>query len=116
MKHPQLDVPVTLSGTKEYCYRTPRFPGGFAVQVKIGEVAVDGVCTDLSEHGLGANLKQNLALGTGVELLFRLPNATATFRVPASVTHRKGSHHGFAFIGDPVAAPRDHAPLRLVKS
>ena len=116
MKHLPVDVSVTSSGTKEYCYRTPRFRGGFAVQVSVDRISIDAVCTDLSEHGLGANLKQNLSVGTRVELLFQLPSVTTIFRVPASVTHRKGSHHGFAFLGSPLPEPRSPAPLRLVKS
>jgi len=82
-------------------YRVPRFRTDFHLLLQAEDrqqALLDGRCTDISEDGLGAQVRASLEVGSTVTLILTLPGSTTSLRVAARVTNRKGEFHGFAFV------------------
>jgi hypothetical protein len=83
-----------------YGYRVPRFPDDFRLFVQIDEhhsALLGARCTDLSEAGLAAEIKESLEIGARVTLILTLPGTSTSMRIAANVIHRQGEGYGFAF-------------------
>lgn len=87
--------------TRTFEYRSPRFAADFHVFVQLdghGAVPVDGRCTDISEEGLGAQLRMSLEAGSTAHLIFTAPGATASVRIPVRVVSVAEGSYGFEFL------------------
>lgn len=84
-----------------YGYRVPRFHADFPLFLQIDDchpTPVNARCTDLSEAGLAAEIKESLEIGAKVTLILTLPGTSISMRIAANVIHRQGSGYGFAFV------------------
>jgi len=82
-------------------YRVPRFRTDFHLLLQTEDRhpgLLDGRCTDISEDGLGAQLRIPLDVGSSVTLIFTLPGASTSLRVAARVINQQRDFHGFAFL------------------
>jgi hypothetical protein len=70
----------------------------------LNEVSRDGLCTDISEAGIGFQTRAGLYVGEIVEVEFR-DQIAAAFRFPVRVLYKMGSHFGAYFVS-PEVAPR----------
>lgn len=57
-----------------------------------------GTSADLSERGIGGNIKAQLIPGEMVKVAFPLPNAGAEMQAHAIVRHRRSDFYGFEFV------------------
>lgn len=83
-----------------YGYRLPRFPDDFRLFLQVDDchpALLDAQCTDLSEAGLAAQVKESLEIGAKVTLILTLPGTSTSMRIAANVIHRHGQGYGFAF-------------------
>lgn len=84
-----------------YGYRVSRFDADFRLILQLDHRQPESVvarCTNLSEGGLGAEIKVSLEIGTEVTLILTLPGSSPSMRITAKVIHRRGEDYGFAFI------------------
>jgi hypothetical protein len=83
-----------------YGYRLPRFPDDFRLFLQIDNchpTLLHAQCTNLSEAGLAADIKESLEIGAKVTLILTLPGTQTSMRIAANVIHRQGEAYGFAF-------------------
>ncbi|HWC15666.1 MAG TPA: response regulator [Terriglobales bacterium] len=57
-----------------------------------------GASADLSERGIGGNIKAPLIPGEMVKVIFPLPNAAVDIQAYAIVRHRRSEFYGFEFV------------------
>jgi len=57
-----------------------------------------GMSADLSERGIGGNIKSQLIPGEMVKVMFPLPNSPNDIQAYAIVRHRRGDFFGFEFV------------------
>lgn len=74
---------------------------GFDLRVRLyingRRTALHGRTRDLSYGGASVTIAECLAIGTSVMLALRMPNSEHEVRLPAKVSHRKGSRCGLQF-------------------
>jgi hypothetical protein len=74
-----------------------RAPVRIIYQGLLDEGSAEGVCTDLSESGLGFSTQASLYVGEIVEVEFRDHEATA-FRLQVRLLYKMGNHYGAYFL------------------
>lgn len=84
-----------LIGPRPQRYQV-KLPVEITHHVFVGTRATQGVCTDLNEHGFGANIPQPLAVGEIVKVALSLP--ADPLHTCARVVYRNGHHYGFYFV------------------
>lgn len=67
-------------------------------------VISEGVCKNVSELGLSAELKESLAVGDSVLTMITFPDVASPMVLHAQVRHREGHDHGFEFVSLPDSA------------
>jgi hypothetical protein len=68
----------------------------------LNEVSRDGLCTDISEAGIGFQTHAGLYVGEIVEVEFR-DQIAAALRFPVRVLYKMGSHFGAYFVSPDAA-------------
>lgn len=63
----------------------------------LDNVSHDGICTDISEAGIGFETPADLYVGKIVDLEFRHPGADP-FRLPVRLLYKMGNRYGAYFI------------------
>ena len=82
---------------RSFNYRNPRFHSTAELTFHIGEVAMQGVCTDLSQEGLLASFEQGRQeIGTLGWILLRYSERQFTLGVV--VTHQEDKQIGLSFL------------------
>lgn len=79
------------------------------VRIHAGELRVDGVTINVSEHGIYLFAAANLAVGTQIEIAYRPPRANKTVSACGIVRRRAVFLYGIEFLSDdtaPVDIPR----------
>jgi len=77
--------------------RHPRFKVECDVQVRAGDMVLQGQLIDLSESGIAIHVSSEIRTGDRVILQFVLPNSEHRFGVQATVKYSKGSRYGLEF-------------------
>jgi PilZ domain len=77
--------------------RHPRFKIECNVQVRAGDLALQGLVVDLSESGIAIQISRELKAGDRVILQFEPPNSEHRFGVQATVVYAKDARHGLEF-------------------
>jgi CheY-like chemotaxis protein len=62
------------------------------------QTCLKGMSADLSERGIGGNIKAQLTPGEMVRVEFPLPNASSDLQAYAIVRHRRSEFYGFEFV------------------
>jgi len=81
-------------------YRLPRFHTDFHLCLQVEEIhsgLLHGLCTDISEHGLRAQVQHTLPIGSAVTLIMSLPGSQAV-RITARILSRQHDSYGFGFV------------------
>ena len=79
------------------------------VRIHAGELRVDGVTINVSEHGMYLFAAANLAVGTQIEITYRPPRENNTICACGIVRRRAVFLYGIEFLTDetaPVEIPR----------
>ena len=77
--------------------RHPRFKIECDVQVRAGDLALQGHMVDLSESGIAIQISRELRAGDRVILHFAPPNSEHRFGVQATVIYSMDGRHGLEF-------------------
>ena len=89
--------------------RSPRQWIAVPVRIRAGELRVDGMTINMSEHGMYLFAAANLALGTQIELAYHPPKANRTVCACGIVRRRAVFLYGIEFLNHdtaPVEIPR----------
>ena len=95
---------------RSFGFRAPRFPVrfGFSLQVNATHEHQEALCSNISEEGLAADLRQVLAPKTEVTLWLMFPGSTTPVQIQACVEYRQERRHGFSFI---YSSGEEHAQV-----
>jgi hypothetical protein len=88
------------SSVRRFGFRAPRVSTNFSFSLEViatGE-RYDAVCTDISEDGLAAELRPQLAPSTQVRMRMLLPGATLPLLIQASVEYSQDRRCGLNFL------------------
>ena len=99
-------VPGKLMSTPQACTRVlPRGRHNTTIKVltfRHGRpVAVYGICENINEAGMGAELADDLLVGDHVLIELRMPGRTEPCVVHGEIRHRNGRHYGFELMSLP---------------
>jgi hypothetical protein len=86
---------------KQYGYRKPRFKANFRFWLETEgpeSRMLDARCFDLGEDGLGAQLVEQLSVGSQVTCVFTLPHSATSLHIAAQVVSSNEHTHGFRFL------------------
>ncbi len=86
---------------QEFGYRTPRFRADFRLLVHTeppDPKLLEARCSDISEDGLVAIVKETLVIGSRVEFILTLSDSSAPVRIAARVNNYQDSTYGFTFV------------------
>jgi hypothetical protein len=81
---------------RDLFYRLPRFSADFPVDVIIGDMAILGVCKNISETGMRGEFRQRLPLET--EGLIRLNHPQQSMELRGKVVHYAQYQMAFHFL------------------
>lgn len=84
------------AGMRDLLYRLPRFSADFPVDVIVGEMAILGVCKNISETGMRGEFRQRLPLETTG--LIRLNHPQQTMELRGKVVHYVHFQMAFHFL------------------
>jgi hypothetical protein len=85
---------------RSFGFRAPRVPTNFGFFLDVVETGkrYEAVCTDISEDGLAAELKEPLPPKAEVVIRMLLPGATAPMQVQGSVEYSQDGRCGLNFL------------------
>jgi hypothetical protein len=89
--------------------RSPRQWIAVPVRIHAGELRVDGVTINVSEHGMYLFAAANFSVGTPIEIAYCAPSANKTVCACGIVRRRAVFLYGIEFLNDdtaPVEIPR----------
>jgi hypothetical protein len=81
---------------RDLSYRLPRFSAHFPVDVIVGEMAILGVCKNISETGMRGEFRHRLAIDA--EGLIRLNHPQQSMELRAKVVHCTQHQMAFFFL------------------
>ncbi len=81
---------------RDLLYRLPRFSADFPVDIIVGEIALLGVCKNISENGMRGEFRHRLPVGT--EGLIRLNHPQQSMEVTGKVAYFAQYQMAFHFL------------------
>ncbi len=80
---------------RDLLYRLPRHMADFPVDIIVGEIAILGVCKDISDHGMRGEFRHRLPLDT--EGLIRLNPPMLSMELKGILVHATQTQMSFEF-------------------
>ena len=87
-------VAVWATGRRQFL----RYLTNLPITVSLREHDIEGYCNQIAEGGLGALLREPVAVGSAVSLQFVLPTHPAKLHLQGVVRYEFGFQHGLEFI------------------
>jgi hypothetical protein len=96
-------VPKMLFVPAKAPRRSPRQWIAVPIRIHAGELRVEGVTINVSEHGIYLFAAANLGVGTQIEIAYRPPRANKTICACGIVRRRAVFLYGIEFLNDNTA-------------
>ena len=96
-------VPKMLFVPAKSPRRSPRQWIAVPIRIHAGELRVEGVTINVSEHGIYLFAAANLAVGTQIEIAYRPPRTNKTICACGIVRRRAVFLYGIEFLNDDTA-------------